>query len=137
MIEDDGAFPAMRERAGVNILDASNLLTTADSPPWLRKVAARSSKCREATLARADGVVGSSHRLSVVERSNPSAPNKEASRYFLEVASTPLKELDARGVRPQGSNPFALLAIVVFGNVVDRYAFQVSQRRFRYKAAES
>ena len=46
-------------------------------------------KYREASLAGADGVVGSSHRLSVVEPTTPSAPSEEASRHFIDVASTP------------------------------------------------
>jgi hypothetical protein len=52
---------------------------------WLRPVI----ECREASLAGADGVVGSSHELSVVERTTPSAPSNVASRHFLDVASTP------------------------------------------------
>ena len=49
-------------------------------------VAARSRKSREASLARADGVV-----LVKNFRTNttPSAPSKEASQLFLDVASTP------------------------------------------------
>ena len=73
--------------------------------PLLSKggVAARSRKYREATLARADGVVGSSSNKFVLvlepttlnasrcraRASRPSAPNKDAARYFIEVASTP------------------------------------------------
>src|SRR5213082_1536498 len=51
---------------------------------WLRP----STKCREASLAGADGVVGSIHRLSVVERTTPAAPKKEGD-HFLDGASTP------------------------------------------------
>src|SRR6476660_6112205 len=60
-----------------------------------------------------------------------------ASRHFLTGAATPLKELDVTRVLPQASTPFDLQAIVVFGNAVVVYAFQVSQRRFRHKAGES
>jgi hypothetical protein len=67
----------------------------------------------------------------------PSARNKDASRNFHDRASTPLKELDVTRVPPQASTPFDLQAIVVFGNAVVVYAFQVSQRRFRHKAGES
>ena len=45
-------------------------------------VAAPLIKCREASVAGADGVVGSIHRLAVVEPTTPSAPSKEASRHF-------------------------------------------------------
>src|SRR5437667_12083247 len=45
-----------------------------------------SRKCREASLAGADGVVARRRRR---ESTTPSALLKEASRYFLEVASTP------------------------------------------------
>src|SRR6266536_1544277 len=38
-----------------------------DKEGWLRPL----RKCREASLAGADGVVGSSHRLSEVERTTP------------------------------------------------------------------
>src|SRR5919108_6129655 len=51
---------------------------------WLRP----STKCREASLAGADGVVGSSHRLSVVEQTTPAAPSKERG-HSLDGASTP------------------------------------------------
>src|SRR5436189_2015523 len=56
---------------------------------------------REASLTGADGrgararqreasrVVRSIHRSSVVERTTPSAPSKEASRLLIDVASTP------------------------------------------------
>ncbi len=51
---------------------------------WLRP----STRCRAASLAGADGVVGSSHRLSVVEQTTPAAPSKEGE-HFLDGASTP------------------------------------------------
>src|SRR5881409_3923872 len=68
----------------------------ANSPPWKGGVAAPLRKCREASLAGADGVVGSSHRLSEVERTTPSAPAKERD-HLLDGASTP--PLPRRGVR--------------------------------------
>src|SRR5436190_21530526 len=45
---------------------------------WLRPLRKR----REASLAGADGVVGSNHRLSEVERTTPAAPTKEPSAHF-------------------------------------------------------
>src|SRR5207249_3810772 len=42
---------------------------------WLRPL----RKCREASLAGADGVVGSSHRLSDVERTTPAAPQRNGT----------------------------------------------------------
>src|SRR5215468_6691800 len=74
---------------------------------------------------------------SSARTTTPSAPSNEASRHFLTVASTPLKELDVMRVLPQLSSPFVLRTFLVSGNVVVDYAFQVSQRRFRQKAAES
>src|SRR5438128_6697012 len=46
------------------------------------------TKWRAASLAGAGGVVGSSHRLSVVERTTPAAPSKERD-HFLDGAATP------------------------------------------------
>src|SRR5439155_23832721 len=74
---------------------------------WLRPL----KKCGEASLAGADGVVGSNHRLSEVERtilpcfalsgshslrSCPAAPRKERN-HLLDGAATP--PLPRRGVR--------------------------------------
>ena len=91
------------------------------------------------------GVVGSTASLAhgdlksnlLAGLTTPAAPDKEASRLFVDVASTPHKELDVMRVFPRVSSPFVSPAIVVFGNVVVHCAFQVSQRRFRHKAAES
>jgi hypothetical protein len=58
---------------------------------WMRPL----RKCREASLAGAAGVVGSSHRLSEVERTTPSAPSEERD-HFLDGAATP--PLPRRGV---------------------------------------
>src|SRR5438105_4473477 len=44
-----------------------------------------SKECCAASLAGADGVVGSSHRLSVVEQTPPAAPSKEGA-HFLDGA---------------------------------------------------
>src|SRR5881296_1489616 len=78
-----------------------------DKEGWLRPL----RKCREASLAGADGVVGSSHRLSEVERTTlscfalsgshslrscPAAPAKEQN-HLLDGAATP--PLPRRGVR--------------------------------------
>src|SRR5207237_6862950 len=51
---------------------------------WLRPL----RKCRAASLAGADGVVGSIHRLSVVDQTTPAAPSKEGDNLF-GGASTP------------------------------------------------
>src|SRR5213594_2494067 len=59
---------------------------------WLRPL----RKCREASLAGADGVVGSSHRLSEVERTTPAAPPKERDHLLGGAASPPLPR---RGLR--------------------------------------
>jgi hypothetical protein len=59
-------------------------LPSLDKEGWLRPLI----KCREASLAGADGVVGSSHRLSEVERTTPSAPFKE--REYLLMVRPPL-----------------------------------------------
>ena len=73
-------------------LDTGELKTTEgkaevpslDKEGWLRPL----RKCREASLAGADGVVGSSHRLSEVERTTPAAPPKERD-HLLDGAATP------------------------------------------------
>src|SRR6266487_1330900 len=57
-----------------------------DKEGWLRPL----RKCREASLAGADGVVGSSHRLSEVERTTPAAPPKERDRLLDGAATPPL-----------------------------------------------
>jgi len=46
-------------------------------------------KCREASLAGADGVVGSSLRLSVVEQTTPAAPSEERDHFFGGAATPP------------------------------------------------
>src|SRR2546430_7236477 len=46
-----------------------------DKEGWLRPL----RKCREASLAGADGVVGSSHRLSEVERTTPARSEEHTS----------------------------------------------------------
>src|SRR5438552_9012028 len=74
------------------LLDTGALKTTGgkaevpalDKEGWLRPL----RKCREASLAGADGVVGSSHRLSVVERTTPAPPPKERD-HLLDGAATP------------------------------------------------
>src|SRR6266487_1935951 len=63
-----------------------------DKEGWLRPL----RKCREASLAGADGVVGSSHRLSEVERTTPAAPPKERDHLLDGAASPPLPR---RGLR--------------------------------------
>src|SRR5207249_9688922 len=64
-----------------------------DKEGWLRPL----KKCREASIAGADGVVGSSHRLSEVERTTQAAPPKERDHLLDGAASPPLPR---RGLRP-------------------------------------
>src|SRR5213596_725727 len=96
--------PGVRDQAACHVphllLDTGALKTTGgkaevpslDKEGWLRPL----RKCREASLAGADGVVGSSHRLSEVERTTPSAPPKERDHLFDGAATPPLPR---RGVR--------------------------------------
>ena len=85
-----GALKTTEENAEVPSLDKEG---------WLRPL----RKCREASFAGADGVVGSSHRLSEVERTTlpcfalsgshslrscPAAPPKERD-HLLDGAATP------------------------------------------------
>src|SRR5213594_1991978 len=91
---DTGALKTTEGKAEVPSLDKEG---------WLRPL----RKCREASLAGADGVVGSSHRLSEVERTTPflmfrptgltlrAAPPKERD-HLLDGAATP--PLPRRGV---------------------------------------
>src|SRR6058998_1277339 len=82
-------------------------LPSLDKEGWLRPF----RKCCEASLAGADGhersecepdrakqerMVGSSHRLSEVERTTPAAPPKERD-HLLDGAATP--PLPRRGLR--------------------------------------
>src|SRR5437762_1933364 len=91
---------------------------------WLRPL----RKSGEASLAGADGhersecepdrakqgrVVCSSHRLSEVERTTPSAPSKVASQHFLDVASTPPLPSFAK----EGSLPPMSRALAKEGNI--------------------
>src|SRR5437870_2789941 len=55
---------------------------------WRRRGGCAVRKSREATLARADGVVRSNHRLSEVERTTPAAPFKGRG-HLLDGAATP------------------------------------------------
>src|SRR5947199_4894637 len=72
-----GALKTTEGRAEVPSLDKEG---------WLRPL----RKWREASLAGADGVVGSSHRLSEVERTTPAAPPKERDHLLDGAASPPL-----------------------------------------------
>src|SRR5438309_10057228 len=58
LLLDTGALKTTEGKAEVPSLDKEG---------WLRPL----RKCREASVAGADGVVGSSHRLSEVERTTP------------------------------------------------------------------
>ncbi len=87
LLLDTGALKTTEEKAEVPSLDKEG---------WPRPL----RKCREASLAGADGVVGSSHRLSEVERTTPflmfrptgltlrAAPPKERD-HLLDGAATP------------------------------------------------
>src|SRR5262249_38748589 len=59
------------------------------TPPLRGGVAARSRKSREASLARADGVVFNLQQNSAEFDHHPVRSTKEASRYFIEVAASP------------------------------------------------
>src|SRR5438128_6588744 len=83
LLLDTGALKTTEEKAEVPSLDKEG---------WLRPL----RKCREASLAGADGVVGSSHRLSEVERTTPAAPPKERDHLLDGAASPPLPR---RGLR--------------------------------------
>src|SRR5213593_3280536 len=96
-------FPSLHHRLAMShifLLDTGALKTTGgkaevpslDKEGWLRPL----RKCREASLAGADGVVGSSHRLSEVERTTPAAPPKERDHLLDGAASPPLPR---RGLR--------------------------------------
>src|SRR3989475_12125544 len=108
--ERGSCLPSFRRLAMSHLLlDTGALKTTEgkaevpslDKEGWLRPL----RKCREASLAGADGVVGSSHRLSEVEpttlpcfalsgshslRSCPAAPPKERDHLLDGAASPPL-----------------------------------------------
>src|SRR5438477_6731873 len=63
-----------------------------NSPPRLGGVAATSRKCREASIAEADGAVDpvqTKNSFLGTESTAPSAPNKDAARYLLDGAATP------------------------------------------------
>ncbi len=77
---------------GIENTEGKAEVPSLDKEGWLRPL----RKCREASLAGADGVVGSSHRLSEVERTTPAAPAKERD-HLLDDAATP--PLPRRGVR--------------------------------------
>ena len=82
---DTGALKTTEGKAEVPSLDKEG---------WLRPL----RKCREASLAGADGVVGSSHRLSEVERTTPAAPSKERD-HLLDGAAVP-------SLSKEGTSPF-------------------------------
>src|SRR5947199_2211711 len=100
---DQAPFPSLHHCLAMShifLLDTGALKTTGgkaevpslDKEGWLRPL----RKCREASLAGADGVVGSSHRLSEVERTTPAAPPKERDHLLDGAASPPLPR---RGLR--------------------------------------
>ena len=76
---------------------------------WLRP----STRCREASLVGADGVVGLSHRLSVVERTTPAAPSKEGDRFLMARHFLRLRPvgLALRALLGQGGEFYSLAAL--------------------------
>ena len=94
-----------------------------DKEGWLRPL----RKCREASVAGADGVVGSSHRISEVERTTPflmfrptgltlrAAPPKERDHLLDGAASPPLPRRGLRLSRRLSQTPVSSGRLV--GNV--------------------
>src|SRR6058998_2472472 len=94
-------------RGALKTTEGKAEVPSLDKEGWLRPV----RECREASLAGADGhersecepdrakqgrMVGSSHRLSEVERTTPAAPSKERDHLLDGAASPPLPR---RGLR--------------------------------------
>src|SRR6266700_7543303 len=73
------------EHGALKTTEGKAEVPSLDKEGWLRPL----RKCREASLAGADGVVGSSHRLSEVERTTPAAPPKERDHLLDGAASPP------------------------------------------------
>src|SRR5438552_15327711 len=85
-------------RGALKTTEGKAEVPSLDKEGWLRPL----TKCREASVAGADGVVGSSHRLSEVERTTPflmfrptgltlrAAPPKERDHLLDGAASPPL-----------------------------------------------
>src|SRR6266568_1218260 len=130
--ERGSCLPSFRRLAMSHLLlDTGALKTTEgkaevpslDKEGWLRPLRKR----REASLAGADGVVCSSHRLSEVEPTTPAAPTKEPSvRFcwwrshpsFAKKGSSPAPGItcvraSARGEQGATTVYFALLTVVV------------------------
>src|SRR5947199_9203298 len=82
-----GALKTTEGRAEVPSLDKEG---------WLRPL----RKCREASLAGADGVVGSSHRLSEVERTTPFLMFRPTG---LTLRAAPPKERDHPRLQRNGT----------------------------------
>src|SRR6266702_5922865 len=91
-------------RGALKTTEGKAEVPSLDKEGWLRPL----RKCREASLAGADGVVGSSHRLSEVEPTTPflmfrptgltlRAPPPKKRDHLLDGAATP--PLPRRGLR--------------------------------------
>src|SRR5437016_14540382 len=80
------------EHGALKTTEGKAEVPSLDKEGWLRPL----RKCREASLPGADGVVGSSHRLSEVERTTPAPPPKERDHLLDGAASPPLPR---RGLR--------------------------------------
>src|SRR3989454_3898792 len=123
--ERGSCLPSFRRLAMSHLLlDTGALKTTEgkaevpslDKEGWLRPL----RKCREASFAGADGVVGSSHRLSEVERTTPflmfrptgltlrAAPPKERDHLFDGTASPPLPRRGLRLSRRLSQTPVSM-----------------------------
>src|SRR5438132_8089490 len=72
-------------------------------------------KCCAASLAGADGVVGSSHRLSVVEQTTPAAPSKEGVHFLDGAAFLYASPYRARASRPPWPRRGVLVALWLCG----------------------
>jgi hypothetical protein len=94
------------------------VLLKRDSSPGQRRGGCASSRHREASsVGRRSGGSFKHFIYRSLERTTPSAPSKEASRYFLEVAATP--PLPRRGVAPSyaGTNYLGQLWSQIAGSL--------------------
>ena len=106
-------------------------LPSLDKEGWLRPL----KKCREASLAGADGVVGSSHRLSEVERTTPAAPSKEWDHLLDGAASPPLPRRGLRLSRRLSQTPVSSGRLV--GNAQASLQGGVAERFRKYREASA
>src|SRR5437667_10206941 len=98
---------------------------------WLRPL----RKCRGASLAGADGGVGSSHRLSEVERTTPAAPSKEWDHLLDGTATPPLPRRGLRLSRRLSQTPVSSGRLV--GNAQASLQGGVAERFRKYREASA